>query len=169
MRQQYKITLGDDLRARLDAASERSGRPVSDEIRERLEQSLDDDAFDDQTRELTAAILEVAREVETETGAAWPCDGAAHRTFRRAMLRILSKWRPADYEENPLATVDLPPFQDRAHASHPLNDADELGIALADNVLKMPDRSHRNRAREAREQTLRDIVKLQRDRGSDND
>jgi predicted DNA-binding protein len=169
MRQQYKITLGDDLRSRLDEASKTSGRPVSEEIRVRLEGSLDKDLFDNQSRELATAILEAAREVEIETGAPWHRSGAAHRTFRRAMVRILSKWRPADYVDNILERIHLLPFQERQHASHPLNDADELGIALADDVLEMPDRSDRDRVREAREQTLRDIVKLQQERENDDD
>ena len=167
MRQQYKITLGDDLRARLDRASKQSGRPVSDEIRARLEQSFDDELFDEQSRELTAAIMEAAREVATETDKSWHRDAAAHRTFRRAMLRILSKWRPADYVDNILEQVDLPPFQDRKHASLPVNDADELGIFLADNVLNMPDRAQRDRTRSANETTLKEIVKLQQTRGDE--
>jgi predicted DNA-binding protein len=169
MRQQYKITLGDDLRARLDKASKRSGRPVSDEIRARLEQSLDDDLFDEQSRELAAAILEAAREVKIETGAAWHSSGSAHRTFRRAMVRILSKWRPADYEDNLLANVLLPPFQDRSHASEPINDADELGIVLADNILTFSDREARGRLRAARELSLKEIVKHQKREGESND
>jgi hypothetical protein len=169
MRQQYKLTLGDDLRARLDKASKESGRPISDEIRDRLERSLDADLFDEQSRDLAGAILEAAPEVATETGRPWHRDGAAHRTFRRAMLRILSKWRPSDYVDNLLEQVELPPFQSRKHASHPVNDADELGICLADDVLNLPDRDARARVRQAREKTLKEIVRVQKQRGSDND
>jgi predicted DNA-binding protein len=167
MRQQYKITLGDDLRARLDSASKQSGRPVSDEIRARLEQSLDDDLFDEQSRELAASILETAREVEAETGASWHRAGATHRTFRRAMLRILSKWRPADYVDNILEQVELSPFQERQHATQPINDADQVGIALADMVLNVPERTARANMRVTMEKTLKDMVKLQQSRGEE--
>jgi len=167
MRQQYKITLGDDLRARLDRASKQSGRPVSDEIRARLEQSLDDELFDKQSRDLTASVLNAAREVEIEIGKAWHKHAGAHRTFRRALLRVLSKWRPPDYVDNIFEKVELPAFQDRKHASHPVNDADELGICLADSVLNMPERNHRDRTRALREKTLKDMVKLQQTRGDE--
>jgi predicted DNA-binding protein len=161
MRQQYKITLGDDLRAQLDRASGRSGRPVSEEIRARLEQSLEDEVFDKPSRDFAAAVLDVAREIEMEIGNAWHKHAGAHRTFRRALLRILSKWRPPDYVDNILENVELSAFQDRKHASHPVNDADELGIFLADDVLQMPERIARGAVRAAREKTLKEIVKLQ--------
>jgi hypothetical protein len=169
MRQQYKISLGDELRAQLDRASGRSGRPVSEEIRARLEQSLGDEVFDKPSRDFAAAVLDAAREVEIEIGKAWHKHAGAHRTFRRALLRVLSKWRPPDYVDNSLENVELQTFQDRRHASHPVNDADELGICLADNVLHMPDRAARDKVRAAREKTLKEIVKLQqqRERGYD--
>ena len=85
------------------------------------------------------------------------------------MLRILSKWRPSDYVDNPFEQVELPPFQSRKHASHPVNDADELGVCLADNVLNFPDRDARAKVRASQEKTLKEIVKLQQERGSDND
>jgi predicted DNA-binding protein len=169
MRQQYKITLGDDLRARLDRASESNGKPVSDEIRARLEQSLEDDAFDVPTRDLAAAMAAVAREVEIEVGKSWHKDAGAHRTFRRALLRTLSKWRPADYVDNLFENVELPAFQDRKHASHPVNDADQLGIFLADDVAHLPERAKRDRVRGARESTLKEILKLQQQRESGDD
>jgi hypothetical protein len=168
MRQQYKITLGDDLRAQLDRASGRSGRPVSEEIRARLEQSLEDEVFDKPSRDFAAAVLDAAREIEMDIGKAWHKHAGAHRTFRRALLRVLSKWRPPDYVDNILEKVELPAFQDRKHASHPVNDADELGIFLADNVLEVPERAARDRVRSAREKTLKEIVKLQQQRENDD-
>ncbi|MCK1652256.1 hypothetical protein IVA88_12515 [Bradyrhizobium sp. 149] len=165
MRQQYKITLGDDLRAKLEAASTKSGRPMSEEIRERLERSLDADVFDEQTRELASLIPKLAAEAETELGAKWHDDGGAHRVFRRMFVRALSKWRPSGYNDNLMTEVPVTPFNVRAHASQPINDADQLGIALADMVLTTPDDASRGKVREAQEQTLKEIVKLQKSRG----
>jgi hypothetical protein len=124
--------------------------------------------FDKPSRDFAAAMAAVAREVETEVGKSWHKDAGAHRTFRRALLRALSKWRPADYVDNVLENVELPAFQDRKHASHPLNDADELGIFLADDVLHVPERAARDRQRGTREKTLKEIVKLQQQRENDD-
>jgi predicted DNA-binding protein len=170
MRQQYKITLGDDLRARLDRAGKHSGRPVSDEIRARLEQSLDDDDLsDEQSGELAAVILKAAREVSLDVGAPWHADAGAYRTFRRVITTALAKWRPAGIPDSTLENVELTPFQGRPHASYPTNDTDDLGVWIAHDVLENPDNVERARIRASREKTLKEIVKLQQERGSDND
>jgi hypothetical protein len=142
---------------------------VSEEIRRRVEQSFEADAYDRQTREFATVVQDAAREVEIELGRAWHQDGGAHRTYRRAILRVLSKWRPPDYVDNILEKVELPRFQEREHASQPVNDADELGIFLADGVLKTPDRTARANFRAAQEKTLKEIVKLQQRRESGDD
>jgi predicted DNA-binding protein len=168
MRQQYKITLGDELRARLNAASERSGRPVSEEIRARLEQSLEGEVFDKPTLDFAAAVLDVAREVEIETEAPWHADAGAYRTLQRAIRMVLAKWRPAGVPDDTWEEVKLAPYQERPHASHPTNDTNALGVWIAHDVLETPDRNDRARIRAAREQALKEIVKLEQNREEDS-
>jgi hypothetical protein len=63
--------------------------------------------------------------------------------------------------------VELTPFQERPRATHPTNDADDLGIAIAHHVLELPDPTIRARVRTAREKTLQDILKLHQNRGDE--
>ena len=140
---------------------------TADSIKRGLELLAIEEGADGPTRDFALLIFDLAREVELETGAAWHADPAAHRMFRRTLLRAISKWRPPDYVDNILEPVMLPPFQEREHATQPLNDADELGIALADMVLNVPDRAARTKVRESREKTLKDLVKLHQTRGEE--
>ncbi|WP_156179978.1 hypothetical protein [Bradyrhizobium sp. LTSPM299] len=47
-----------------------------------------------------------------------------------------------------------------------MSDADALGIALADDVLVMPDRKRRDRMREERKNTLQEILRDRADRAN---
>jgi hypothetical protein len=141
---------------------------ITDTIKRGLDFVPVEEKADQPTREFALLIFELTREIELETGAAWHADGPSHRTFRRALLRAISKWRPADYVENPfLEPVAHAPFQERAHATQPINDADELGVSLADMVLQEPNRERRQRWRSAMENTLKEIVRLQQTRGAE--
>ena len=122
---------------------------------------------DDATRDFAQLMFDLAREVEIDTGAKWHADPAAHRVFRRMVLYAMSKWRPANYNDNIFDKVEVAPFQERSHATYPINDADELGIALAHHVLDAPDRAARDRIRKAKEEMLREILQLQQQRGEE--
>ena len=66
--------------------------------------------------------------------------------------------------------VKLAPIRNRPLASVPVYDADSLGIALADNVLRMPDRADRDRLRAANRETLQEIERIHGNRrGERND
>jgi hypothetical protein len=143
---------------------------ITDGIKRGLEFVAVEERADEPTREFAMLIFDLAREVELELGAQWHSDGIAHRTFRRTLLRAISKWRPADYRENLLDEVKLAPLRDRPLASIPVNDADSLGIALADNVLNVPDRAARDRLRAANIETLQEIQRIHGNRkGEGND
>jgi hypothetical protein len=98
MRQQYKITLGDDLRAKLDAASEISGRPVSEEIRRRLDQSFSGPAFDEPTRELGNDVMWLTKLVREQTWwspfSSWHDDALLHRALSAAIASWLEIIKP---------------------------------------------------------------------------
>src|ERR1019366_10427851 len=99
-------------------------------------------------------------EVSLEGGSPWHANAGAYRAFSRGLRRVVSKQRPPGTPDSLIESVQLPPFQEREHASHPLNDADELGMSLADDVLEIPEREHRDRVRAAREATLKEMAKL---------
>jgi hypothetical protein len=79
----------------------------------------------------------------------------------------LSKWRPAGVPDFTFEKVELKPFQERQHATQPLNDADEVGVALAEMVHGTPEPEHRARLRSAMEESLKQLVKFQETRGAE--
>lgn len=146
--------------------SERS-EGITDTIKRGLDLVGLEEQADEPTREFAKLIYELAREVEIETGTPWHTNAAAYRTFRSAMLLANAKWRPPGVPDSTLEKVELKPFQERPHASHPTNDTGDLGGWLAHDVVEVPDRAGRARVRAAREQTLKEIVKLQQTRGAE--
>jgi hypothetical protein len=140
---------------------------VPDSIKRGLEFVAIEEDADEATRSLAVIVFELAREIELEAGVPWHANGISHRAFRRMLLRAISKWRPADYNDNILEPVRLEPLDRRPLASHPVGDADALGIQLADDVLRTPDRATRDRVRALRKETLQAILKLQQSRGDE--
>jgi hypothetical protein len=141
---------------------------ITDSIKRGLELLAVEEQADKATRDFTPLIFALAAEVELETGAAWHVDAGAYRTFQRAILMVLAKWRPAGVPDSTLEDVELKPFQTRPHASHPTNATDDLGVWLAHDVIEMPDRQHRAAVRASREQALKEIVKLQETKGEEH-
>jgi hypothetical protein len=120
---QLKVALSDDLRARLDAATARSGRSLADEIRRRVELSLEIDAEGGPTAALAQAVLDLAALVYIDTGQNWYSHAAAHWAFRTALTAWLQRRRPAG--ERKFAPGDLP--STRLVAS---DDPEAIGLAL---------------------------------------
>ena|SRR5215813_1973848 len=88
--QQFKITLGDDLRSKLDEASVLNGRSVAEEIRQRLEGSFDIQA-DGHTLDLIYALLFLAHETMCDFGVSWWGDERARSALMAAIVdQILS-------------------------------------------------------------------------------
>jgi hypothetical protein len=142
---------------------------ITDNIKRGLELVAMEEGVDDATRSLALQIFDLAREVSLDAGAQWHADAGAHRAFSRGLRRVVWKQKPPGVPDSLIEGVQLAPFQEREHASHPVNDADELGMCLADDVLEIPDRAHRDRVRAAREETLKEIVKLHQNRGGESD
>jgi len=140
---------------------------ITDTIKRGLELVAIEEGADDATRSLALQVFDLAREVSLDAGAAWHSDAGTYRAFQRGLRRVVAKRRPAGTPDSLIESVQLPPFQEREHASHPLNDADELGMSLADDVLEIPEREHRGRVRAAREATLKEMTKLQQTRGDE--
>jgi plasmid stability protein len=82
---QLKVSLPDDLRARLDARSAENNRSVAEEIRSRVEASFAQEAVDKPMRDLLESAALLATEIERECGASWDQNVVAHETFIEAI------------------------------------------------------------------------------------
>jgi hypothetical protein len=133
-------------------------------IKRGLELIAIEEKADEPTRQFVSLILKLAREVELETGSSWHVDAGAYRTFRRAIMVAGAKWHPTGVPDATIKRVQLKPFQERPHASHPTDEADDLGVWLAHDVVDTPDDENRARVRAAREKSLRKIVWLHQNR-----
>lgn len=108
---QMKVALPDDLRARLDAAAEKSGRSVAEEIRARLQTSFERDVDLDKTsRDFLEGVAAMPAEIELEMGSAWHKDASAHFVFGEVILNRLERFKP----KGPIA---MPAAADRPHAT----------------------------------------------------
>src|SRR5262249_58740855 len=103
-----KFALPDDLRARLNAASARSGRSVADECRAAVEASFARDIVADVARrDFVEGVARMPAEVARECGAAWHQHRGAYRALVQAILSRLEHLEP----EGPTT------FGDRPHAT----------------------------------------------------
>jgi hypothetical protein len=104
---QVNISLPDDLRAKLDAASTAAGRGLAEEIRDRLARSFDWGRFDPTTQRLMEIIGTLAVWTKAQTGRYWREDAAANFVFRRAVAIFLARLKPEG--EPALDPAELPP------------------------------------------------------------
>jgi len=132
---QLKVALPDDLRARLETASSRSGRSLADEIRARVEASFAQEAVDKPTRDFLEGVALMPAEIELETGAAWHKHAGAHAVFTQAILSRLEELKPKGstaFGDRPHATVfDEDPTL--------LGDPTQLGAIIEYRLRRQPD------------------------------
>jgi hypothetical protein len=95
--ERLKISLPEELRARIEAASSSAGHSLGEEIRQRLERSLNDDAIDPKTRELGTDVMWLASEINHQSGdqAPWHAHDRAHEALATALLTWLELIKPA--------------------------------------------------------------------------
>jgi hypothetical protein len=120
---QVNVSLPDDLRAKLDAASDAAGHTLGEEIRRDLDQAFFWSQFDEPTRLLMARVGFAALLSKAQTGRAWHAHAAAHHVFRQTIVSLLARRKPAG--EPVLDPAELP--ANRLVAS---TDLTEMGIAL---------------------------------------
>jgi MoxR-like ATPase len=85
----------------------RSGdRALSDEIRDRLQRTFKEDAIDPVTRELCAALLNLAATTRQDSGAEWHKSPYAFQQFTAALMQRLAEYRPAPAPDSE-AVADL--------------------------------------------------------------
>jgi hypothetical protein len=91
---QLKVSLPDDIRASLEAASVKSGHSLGEEIRRRLAQTFKEDPLDPQTRELLAAIVRLAGLVKLDQAEDWHSSDRPHEVFAAAVRARLIGYKP---------------------------------------------------------------------------
>ena len=126
--QRLKIALPDDLRARLDAASAKSGKSVAEEIRSRVEASFAQ-AADQPTYDFLRGVALMVGEIELETGAPVWQHAGAHETLARAIQMRLEVLKP----KGSLA------FGDRPHATVSDDDPSKLAARIEFRLRQQPD------------------------------
>jgi hypothetical protein len=151
--QRLKIALPEELRARLDAASKKSGESVAEEIRRRVDASFAQEAIDKPTRDFLDGLALMPAEVELETAAAWHKHVGAYGVFREAILRRLARLKP----EGTIA------FGKRPHQAIPGDDPEGIGLSIEEHLWTDPNYTH-SAWRAAMEKSHREIVKLDHQR-----
>jgi hypothetical protein len=131
--QQFKITLGEDLRAKLDLSSSYNQRSIAEEIRQRLEMSFDIQA-DGHTLDLIYAILFLANETMRDLGRTWWSDERARSAFMAAIAdQILSyPIDPTNVAARPLITLGT-----REQQAGPDDPPEVIGRAIARNYRRV--------------------------------
>lgn len=98
---QLKIAFPAELRERLEAAAQRSGKSLAEEIRVRLEVSCRGESADKPTQDFLAAVARLMEYVERQTG--WPPfqDPFAMNVFRAAIAALLDRVQPVEAAGEP--------------------------------------------------------------------
>jgi len=125
---QLKVSLPDDLRAQLDAASAKSGESVAEEIRRRAELSFLQEAVDKPLRDLLENVARLAAEAARETGVAWYSHAGAYEVLRLAIQLWLEPLKP----KGPTA------FGDRPHATTFEDDPYKLAALIVHRIRNDP-------------------------------
>jgi hypothetical protein len=92
-KRQLGVALDDRLREQLDALAAQGGRSIADEIRQRVERTLEQDAIEAPTRTLMAAIERLAVLVGRQTGRPWHSHPVATRVLCHAIAARLARLR----------------------------------------------------------------------------
>jgi hypothetical protein len=125
---QFKITLGDELRDKLNDACDISMRSVAEEIRQRLEMSFDLEG-DEKTLDLIYATLFLAREIELDFGRTWWSNEKARSAFLAAIADQIGS-----YVLDPAAPR---PLNTRARVEGmPVDPPEAIGRAIARNYRR---------------------------------
>ncbi|MHC2626347.1 hypothetical protein ACVIW2_008379 [Bradyrhizobium huanghuaihaiense] len=129
---QFKITLGDELRAKLDDSSSRNFRSVAEDIRQRLEMSFDIEG-DGHTLDLIYAILFLAHETMRDFGTTWWGDERARSAFMAAIADQVMSYpiSPSDLAAKPLITLGT-----REQQAGPEDPPEAIGRAIARNYRR---------------------------------
>lgn len=148
---QLKVSLPDDLRARLEAAAAKSGNSLGEEIRHRIEQTLEKDVRGAVIGVLLDDIEQLAELVKFDVGQDWHATAGAHAVFRSAVLALIEQHRP---KGAPVfgAVRDL-----LGAGISKSDDPDTIGRALV---------RHLDRLKQVRRETMQELIRRQKGKGS---
>ena len=125
---QIGVALADAVRARVEAAANKAGHSIAEEIRQRLERTFVDDDVDPETQRMMNAIRFLAVLIKIQTGQNWYSNPAATSVMRHAIDALLVRLKGGDGEAEFLPD-ELPPKETRWL---PLpDDPRGMGVALA--------------------------------------
>jgi|SRR5271165_256567 len=150
VRRQLGVALDDELRERLAAAAEAKGHSIAEEVRQRVQQTFDAEAFDRPTRDLMRAIGGFAVLVRLQTNHTWHSHPAANRVMRYAITARHARLQPKG--EAVFAPNELP--ASRLVASDDL-EAMGLGLEAIDFHTRPLDEQQ---SREFHEQTRKELL-----------
>jgi hypothetical protein len=125
MQKRLLIGLPDELRAKLDAATAKTGASLNSEIRARLEQTFRNEQFDPHTRLLMALVGYLAELAKLDTNGEWHAHAAANKVFRQGVASLLSHFgQPSG---DPVFAADELPAARLVESDDPTT----IGIGLA--------------------------------------
>jgi hypothetical protein len=91
------VALDDELRTHLDAAAEKAGRSVAEEIRQRLQATIKDDQRVPELRDLLGDIELLVNLVGDDTGFKWSGHPFAFAVLKAGIIALLDQRKPEDY------------------------------------------------------------------------
>jgi hypothetical protein len=93
-KRQLGVALDDQVRSLLENLASKSDRSIADEIRNRIERTIDQDLFDPATRKLGLAIMELARGIQENSGCRWYEQPKAHEALAEGVATLLDGLKP---------------------------------------------------------------------------
>jgi hypothetical protein len=124
--QQLKVSLPDEMRARLDAAASAAGHTLGEEIRLCIQRAYSWEQFDAPTQVLMHLIGRLAAVTEVQTGRTWWHDPAAYYVFRSAAAILLGRRKP----EGELVSLELDPAELPANRPVAVTDLNQMAAGL---------------------------------------
>jgi hypothetical protein len=125
---QLAVALPPDTRAHLDATAKAGNRSVAEEMRRRIDKSIDWEKFDEVTMELLEGIKQMSALLSQDFGMEWHEHPRAHEAFKVAVAQRIAEYAP-------------PPSAPSAAAS-------DLGLVRStdppDTIGRMRERDDRN-------------------------
>jgi hypothetical protein len=152
MKEQLKIALSAELRAKLEVAAGKSGFSLAEEIRSRVERTFKQDSVDEPTRNLLAFVESLPDFIRIDTRKEWHTHAAAHWVMRCGITAYLQRVRPDG--ERVFRPGELPPT--RLVAS---DDPEAIGIGLESIIAHVPP-ADAERVQALQAKTLEEMAEL---------
>jgi hypothetical protein len=132
------------------------GRVLADEIRDRVDWTLEIEPCDAATKDFLRQVARMAADIERETGSPWHKHAGSLAAFRQALLSRLKRVQP----EGPAK------FGARPHQSGGQSDPQEIGVWSEYETWETRDRDSQAwlQFRTAKEESWRELIAIHKDR-----